>query len=62
MSQEQSPTAGDLSRRAFLQRSGLAAGALALHGSLPTAVGRPGEASYTLVSAASMSRAFDRPS
>jgi putative spermidine/putrescine transport system substrate-binding protein len=37
MSQDQSRTAGGLSRRAFLQRSGLAAGGLALHGSLPIA-------------------------
>ena len=36
MAEDRSRTAGDLSRRALLQRSGLAAGALALHGSLPT--------------------------
>jgi putative spermidine/putrescine transport system substrate-binding protein len=39
MAQELTRTRDDLSRRAFLRGSGLAAGALALHGSLPTAAG-----------------------
>src|SRR5215470_2287107 len=42
MAHDETSSAGNLTRRAFLQRSGLAAGAAALHGSLATAAGAAG--------------------